>query len=190
MTTSPRTDRFFLDKADPAVWKALNGFALQVRAAAEAAGLDRALIELASVRISQINGCAYCLDLHTRLAREAGQSEQRLAVLPAWREAGIFSDLEQAALVVAEAATILPDEETRLADLDGARSLLTDAQYSALQWLAIAMNAYNRVSILSRHPVRVRDEGAEDSGAASSEGSAATGTAQEAAEQPATGEAG
>jgi AhpD family alkylhydroperoxidase len=161
MTTSPSTDRFFLDKADPAVWKALNGFALQVRAAAEAAGLDRALVELASVRISQINGCAYCLDLHTRLAREAGQTEQRLAVLPAWREAGIFSEVEQAALVVAEAATILPDEETRLADLDGARTLLTDPQYSALQWLAIAMNAYNRVSILSRHPVTQRGDEAD-----------------------------
>lgn len=158
MTTSPRTDRFYLDKSDPTVWKALNGFALQVRSAAEAAGLDRALIELASVRISQINGCAFCLDLHTRLAREAGQTEQRLAVLPAWREAGIFSDVEQAALVVAEAATILPDEETRIADLDGARRLLTDEQYSALQWLAIAMNAYNRVSILSRHAVRAAPE--------------------------------
>lgn len=158
MTTSPSTDRFFLDKSDPTIWKALNGFALQVRDASEAAGLDRALVELVSVRISQLNGCAFCLDLHTRLAREAGQTEQRLAVLPAWREAGIFSELEQAALVVAEAATILPDEETRLADLDGARNLLTDTQYSALQWLAIAMNAYNRVSILSRHPVKEQGE--------------------------------
>ena len=64
--------------------------------------------------------------------------------------------MEQAALVVAEAPTELPDEETRIADLDGARTLLTDGQFSALQWLAIAMNAYNRVSILSRHPVRPR----------------------------------
>lgn len=165
MTTSPRTDRFYLDKSDPTIWKALGGFALQVRDAAEAAGLDRALVELVSVRISQLNGCAFCLDLHTRLAREAGQTEQRLAVLPAWREAGIFSDLEQAALVVAEAATILPDEETRLADLDGARNLLTDAQYSALQWLAIAMNAYNRVSILSRHAVREQKASSEPAGA-------------------------
>jgi AhpD family alkylhydroperoxidase len=152
----PSTDRFYLDKADPKSWKALNGFGLKVKAAAEAAGLDRRLLELVSVRISQINGCAYCLDMHTKLAVEAGETEQRLAVLPAWREAGIFSEMEQAALVVAEAATELPDEETRIADLDGARTLLTDGQFSALQWLAIAMNAYNRVSILSRHPVRPR----------------------------------
>lgn len=119
-------------------------------------GLGENLIELTSMRASQINGCAYCLDMHTKLAVEAGETEQRLAVLPAWREAGIFSEMEQAALVVAEAATELPDEETRIADLDGARTLLTDGQFSALQWLAIAMNAYNRVSILSRHPVRPR----------------------------------
>ena len=156
VTSSPRTDRFYLDKSDPKAWKALNGLALQVKRCAEAAGLSEALVELVSVRISQLNGCAYCLDLHTRLAREAGQTEQRLAVLPAWREANVFSDIEQAALVVAEAATILPDEETRLADLDGARNLLTDAQYSALQWIAITMNAFNRVSILSRHPVQPR----------------------------------
>ena len=69
------SDAFYLDKSDPASWKALNGLALKVREATEAAGLPRSLVELLNVRISQINSCAYCLDMHSRLALEAGESD-------------------------------------------------------------------------------------------------------------------
>jgi len=79
-------------------------------------------------------------------------------VLAAWRETTLFSDVEMAALAIAETATVLPHEEERLAELAGARNLLTDAQYSALTWAAISMNAFNRVSIISRHPVTPRPE--------------------------------
>ena len=150
------TEAFFLDKSDPGTWQALNEVARAVRAAAEDAGISRAVTELVGVRISQLNGCAYCLDLHTRLAVKAGASHQQLAVLPAWREAAVFSDLERAGLAIGEAATVLPQDESRLTELAAARAALTDAQYSALQWAAVAMNAFNRVSILSRHPVRPR----------------------------------
>ncbi|MBT2548831.1 carboxymuconolactone decarboxylase family protein [Arthrobacter sp. ISL-65] len=149
---------FFLDKSDPGSWRALNGLALKVAAAAEAAGLSRAVVELLNVRVSQLNGCAYCLDLHDRVAREAGASAQQLAVLPAWRETAVFSETERAALAVGEAATALHDDPKFLAELAAARAVLTEAQYSALQWCAIAMNAFNRVSILSGHPVRPRPE--------------------------------
>ncbi|EMR00525.1 carboxymuconolactone decarboxylase family protein [Paeniglutamicibacter gangotriensis] len=145
---------FFLDKSDTASWKALNGLSLKVKEAAEAAGLDTRLIELLNVRISQINGCAFCLDMHSRMALEAEETSQRLAVLSTWRETALFNDLESAALSVAEAATELPDSETRIAELASSRMVLNDAQFSAIQWAAIAMNAFNRVSILSQHPVR------------------------------------
>lgn len=147
---------FFLDKSDPGSWRALNGLALKVSAAAEAAGLTRAVVELLSVRVSQLNGCAYCLDLHDRLAREAGVNAQQLAVLPAWRETGIFTAVERAALTIGEAATALHDDGNFLSELASARAALTDAQFSALQWCAITMNAFNRVSVLSGHPVRPR----------------------------------
>ena len=150
------SDPFFLDKSDADSWKALNAFSLKVKAAGEAAGLDYLLIELLNVRISQINGCAFCLDMHVRQALEAGESTQRIAVLSNWRETALFNDIESAALAVAEAATTLPDSETRIAELAAARLVLTDAQFSAVQWAAIAMNAFNRVSILSQHPVRAR----------------------------------
>lgn len=147
---------FFLDKSDPGSWRALNGLALKVSAAAEAAGLTRAVVELLNVRVSQLNGCAYCLDLHDRLAREAGVGAQQLAVLPAWREAALFTAVERAALAIGEAATALHEDGNFLAQLAAARAVLTDAQFSALQWCAITMNAFNRVSVLSGHPVRPR----------------------------------
>lgn len=148
---------FFLDKSDPGSWRALNGLALKVSTAADAAGLGRGVVELLNVRVSQLNGCAYCLDLHHRLAREAGVSTQQLAVLPAWREAGVFTAVERAALAIGEAATVLHDGGNSVAELAAARAVLTEPQYSALQWCAISMNAFNRVSILSGHPVRAKD---------------------------------
>ena len=155
-------DHFYLDKADPGSWRALNGLARKAAAAAEDAGLSRALVELLSIRVSQLNGCAYCLDLHTGYAVEAGVSAQKLAVLPAWRETELFDDLEQAALAIGEVVALLPDEETRLAELAVARAELTDEQYSALQWTAVAINAFNRISVLSRHRVRPRAAAPED----------------------------
>jgi len=146
--------RFFLDKSDPGSWRALNGLSRKVHAAAEDAGLTPAVVELMNVRVSQLNACAYCLDMHVRLALKAGVSGQQLAVLSAWREVDLYTEVERAALAVGEAATLLPDDETRLEELATARDALTDAQYSALQWAAVTINAFNRVSILSRHPVR------------------------------------
>lgn len=150
-------DRFFLDKSDPDSWRALNGLAGAVADAAEEAGISRSVLELVNVRISQLNGCAYCLDLHVRYAVKAGVSAQQLAVLTSWREAeALYSELERAALSVGEAATVLPEEPDRTAELAAAREALTDEQFSALQWAAVTMNAFNRISILSRHPVRSR----------------------------------
>lgn len=146
----------FLDKSDPGSWRALNGVALKVAASAESAGLSRAVVELLNVRVSQLNGCAFCLDLHDRQAREAGVSSQQLAVLPAWREAAVFSEIERAALAIGEAATVLHNSEKSFDELAAARTVLSEEQFSALQWCAIAMNAFNRVSILSGHPVRAR----------------------------------
>lgn len=151
---------FFLDKSDPASWRALNGLAVKVSEAAEAAGLPRSVVELLNVRVSQLNGCAFCLDLHVRRAREAGASDQQLAVLPAWRDAAVFSAVECAALAIAEASTLQAGTALVHQEVDAARTALTDAQFSALQWAAVAINAFNRVSILSRYPVRPRPEAA------------------------------
>ncbi|KRE76777.1 MULTISPECIES: carboxymuconolactone decarboxylase family protein [Micrococcaceae] len=154
MSATATTQHIYLDKQHPAVWRALNGLGLKVREAADAAGIDRKTIELLNVRISQINGCAYCLDMHVRDAMEAGESQQRLAVLPAWRETALFTDKERAALALAECITELPDHRTTELEEGYARQHLSADEFSAVSWLVITMNAFNRVSITSHHPVR------------------------------------
>ena len=144
----------YLDKANPDVYAAMRGAADLIATAASQAGLSKLLVELVCVRVSQINGCAYCLDVHTAKLLAAGESPRRLGVLPAWRETGLFDETERAALELAEAITTLPDPEARLASEYRVREVLSDAEFSALSWLAISMNAFNRVSITSRHPVR------------------------------------
>jgi AhpD family alkylhydroperoxidase len=148
------TQHIFLDKQHPVVWRALNGLGLKVREAAEAAGIDRRTIELLYVRTSQINGCAYCLDMHVGDAVKAGETAQRLAVLPAWRDTALFTGKERAALALTESITELPDHRTREHEEAYARQHLSADEFSAVSWLAITVNAFNRVSIISHHPVR------------------------------------
>ena len=145
---------FYLDKANPKVWKALVAFRAAVHEATDAAGLPREAVELLSLRISQINRCTYCLDLHGRQAIEAGVPVRKLHLLPAWREAGMFTVLERAALDIAEAVTLLPDDDERVAVLAGARAELGEERYAALCWAATSMNAFNRLSIVSRHKIK------------------------------------
>ncbi len=144
----------FLDKAHPAAWRALNGLGLKAKEAAAGAGLDGTLIELLNVRVSQLNGCAFCLDLHVGDAIKGGESAQRLAVLSAWRDTELFTEKERAALALAEAITSISDVHSREREGAQARRHLTDEEFSAVSWLAITMNAFNRVSIVSHHPVR------------------------------------
>jgi len=146
--------KLYLDKQHPAVWRALNGLALKAKEAAEAAGLNRIMIELINVRVSQLNGCAYCLNMHVADALAAGETTQRIAVLPAWRDTEVFTPKERAALALSEAVTELPAAHELERELAAARTQLSDDEYSAVNWLAVNMNAFNRVSIVSKHPVR------------------------------------
>lgn len=153
-TTDALGGRVRIDRQHRAVYRAQVDVARAVTAAVADAGLARLLVELVNVRVSQLNGCAYCLDLHVRAALENGESTQRLAVLPAWRDTTLFTARECAALTLAESLTTLPDARTQDDDYAAAASALTDEQLSAVSWLTIAMNAFNRLSIVSRHPVR------------------------------------
>jgi AhpD family alkylhydroperoxidase len=93
----------------------------EIKALAGDIGIDRIVLELVNLRCSQINGCAFCLHLHTHLALRAGESPQRIAVLSAWRESGMFSSVEQAALAIAEAVTEVAERH------------LTDDEYDLLR---------------------------------------------------------
>lgn len=147
--------QFYLDKSNPDVWSAVVEFSKAVGNDARAAGLSEQLIELVNLRVSQLNGCAFCLDLHTRFAVKAGLSAQRLGTLSAWWEAHeLYTEQERAALQLAEQVTNIQDIDGLHAAQLLATESLDDAQYAAVQWLAMAMNLTNRVSITSHHPVR------------------------------------
>lgn len=146
-----------MDKMMPEAWKTATAFSMGIREATLDRGLTPRESELIKVRASQINGCAYCLDLHSREARHAGLEQQKLDLLPAWRETDVFDERERAVLAVAEAATMLPLSEESAADLSGARAVLGDETFVAAEWVAAAINAFNRISILSGHSVRPRD---------------------------------
>ena len=146
--------RFFLDKADPRAWKALNSFAFAVAQSAEAAGVGPEVLELMYVRISALNGCIFCLELHTRKAIQAGVPAGLLGLLPVWEESVAFNDVERAALAIGDAVTLLPEASERREALVAARATLGDAAFGAVEWAAIAMNTFNRVSIVSEHPAK------------------------------------
>ncbi|AOP49035.1 carboxymuconolactone decarboxylase family protein [Streptomyces lydicus] len=152
-TADPATRRVFIDKQSPKAYHALVETAEAVRAVAAEAALDRGLVELINLRVSQINGCAYCLNVHTRAALRAGETPQRLGVLAAWRDTELFTEREQAALALAEVTTEPANAVAQERAYACARQVLDDDEISAVIWVAIAINAFNRVSILSKHRV-------------------------------------
>ncbi|MFE5092561.1 carboxymuconolactone decarboxylase family protein [Streptomyces sp. NPDC056638] len=148
------TGRIHLDKQSPTAYQALVKTADAVRTTAADAGLDRILVELVNLRVSQLNGCAYCLDVHIRAALRAGETTRRLGVLAAWRDTELFTARERAALALAEATTHPADALAQERAYAEAHKALSDDELSAVIWVAITINAFNRVSILSKHPVR------------------------------------
>lgn len=149
--------RPFLDKVMPEAWRAAQTYSIAIRDAALARGLGLQEIEFIKVRASQLNGCLFCLDLHSREARQAGIVQQKLDLLPAWREADVYTDRETAVLAIAEAATRLPVADDAEADLAAAHDILGEEAFVAAEWVAVTINAFNRISILSKHPVSPRD---------------------------------
>jgi len=148
--TSPRANVSSVDSVSAAALAALNASA---HSAASAAGLSDLLIELVQLRASQINGCSFCLRVHTRKSLAAGETTDRLGVLPAWRESSYFDPAERAALDLVESVTLIADGRVPDHVYDSARAVLDDAQLAAVVWLSVAINAYNRVIIASRLPV-------------------------------------
>ena len=120
----------------------------------EASGLEYSLIELVKMRASQINGCAYCLHMHSQDARRAGEREERLHLLAAWRESSLYNERERAALAWTEAVTHLAETGAPDADFEALKRLFTEAEIVNLT-LAIAMiNLWNRIAVPLRtqHP--------------------------------------
>jgi AhpD family alkylhydroperoxidase len=113
--------------------------------------LDPRLHELVNLRASILNGCAYCIDMHTKTARLAGESEQRLHAIAAWHEAPFFDDKERAALALTDAVTLIADEHVPREVWEEARTHFFPAEELAqLVWAITVINAWNRIAITTR----------------------------------------
>jgi AhpD family alkylhydroperoxidase len=116
----------------------------------DAAGIDPLLRELVRVRASQLNGCAYCVDMHTRDARAAGETEQRLYAVAVWREAPFFTDRERAALAFTESVTLVADTHVPDEAYQAIAAEFAPAEVAALLALIVTINAWNALSVASR----------------------------------------
>jgi AhpD family alkylhydroperoxidase len=136
-------------KVAPGAFKAMLGVEGYVRGS----GLDPALLELVKIRVSQIHGCAFCLDMHSREARAAGETEQRLHVLAGWREANFYTDAERAGLALAEAVTLLATREISDEVYRQAREHFGDQGCVDLVMAIIAINSWNRLAVTFHTPI-------------------------------------
>src|SRR5271169_3899338 len=119
----------------------------------DSCGLERPLLELVKMRASQINGCAYCLDVHSKDARALGETEQRLYVLDAWEEAPFYSERERAALALTDAVTRITEGHVPDAIFERARAHFNEQEMIALVFTLTTINAWNRLAITMRTEV-------------------------------------
>lgn len=138
--------RFNSAKVAPGTYKALLG----LEAYLHECGLEESLLHLIKLRSSQINGCAYCLDMHWKDLRAIGENEQRLYSLDAWRECPYYTERERAALAWTEAVTLVAQGHVPDAVYEEARQQFNEKELSDLTFAVAAINAWNRMAIASR----------------------------------------
>jgi AhpD family alkylhydroperoxidase len=150
MSTETITVRLDFDAIVPGFCRAMAALDRAATKELDSAGLDRRLRELVRVRASQLNGCAYCIDMHTKDARAAGETEQRLYALPAWRETPFFTSRERAALAFTESVTLLASTHVPEADYEAVAKEFGPGEIGALVALIVAINAWNRIGVATR----------------------------------------
>jgi AhpD family alkylhydroperoxidase len=139
--------RIEAQKASPAAYEAMLALEMAIRKSSK---IEHTIVELVKMRASQINGCAFCLDMHSKDARAAGESEQRLYALNAWRETPFFSHRERAALAWTEAVTLITNGHVPDAVFEEARRHFSDKELVSLTMTLVAINGWNRLCIAFR----------------------------------------
>ncbi|WP_027927952.1 carboxymuconolactone decarboxylase family protein [Amycolatopsis benzoatilytica] len=136
--------------ASGGLYQAMRQLQGEIRKAGNEAGLDPKLVELVKIRASQLNGCAYCLDMHSAEAVAVGESPRRLFVLEGWRETDLFTEQERAALAYTEAMTLISENKDVPEDVYAAAAqVFSEEQYRALAWSVVAINTWNRLMVAS-----------------------------------------
>jgi len=152
-----RIDRTELYKLMPETPKAL----VALGAAVKKSGLEPAIVELVKIRASQINGCAFCIAMHVDEARAMGESDARMHLLAAWREAPVFSARERAALAWTEALTLVAQDHVPDVAYAEARAQFSDAELAQLTTAIVTINAWNRIAVAYRFQPTVKAAKAE-----------------------------
>ena len=146
-------ERVNLGKALPVLYQSVLALDKQAEQAALDAGWAAGFTHLVKMRASQINQCAFCLRMHARDALASGETADRLAVLPAWRETCYFTDKERAGLALTEAVTQVAQDQIPDAVYAEAAQHLSPQEIAAIEWLAVVINTWNRIAVSSRYPV-------------------------------------
>jgi len=152
--------RVHLSRSARPAYQALESFSKTVRQIAADSGIDDRLAEIVQLHASQLNGCAYCVRVHLDRALRAGLDADVVAQIPAWRESGVFTERERAALELTEAFTFIHDGGIPDDVYDRVGGILSEQEYVALSWLLVSINSFNRIAIAGRYPVPPRAESA------------------------------
>jgi AhpD family alkylhydroperoxidase len=154
MTTTDATSeipvRLDFERYGAAFYKAMSHLDNAATKELDKVEFDPQLRELVRIRASQINGCAYCIDMHTKDARAIGETEQRIYALPAWRETPFFNEKERAALAFTESVTLLATDHVPNEDYDAVAAQFSPDEVAALVSLIVAINAWNALGVSTR----------------------------------------
>ena len=148
--------RVHLSKSEPTAYKALAAFSAEVAKVGAANGIENRLSALLQLHISQLNGCAFCVRVHVDAALKAGATTDDIAQLATWRESGVFTERERAALELGEAFTFIHEGGIPDDVYDHVGGILSEKEYTALSWISVSINAFNRIAIAGRYPVPPR----------------------------------
>jgi AhpD family alkylhydroperoxidase len=153
MTTERRVH---LSRSARPAYDALEAFSQTVGELAAEAGIDARMKEIALVHASQLNGCAYCVRIHVDRAVAAGLTADEIAQIATWRESGVFTARERAALELAECYVYIHEDGIPDEVYDHVGGILSEQEYVALSWLLVSINAFNRITIAGKYPVPPR----------------------------------
>lgn len=139
--------KIVIGKIDPKLLEGLNVATSYIASK----GIDVKLIELIKMRTSQINGCAYCLEIHWKIAVEAGETYRRIIALSTWKESPLFSDAERAILQMCEEIALISEGNLRDETVEELSKYFSEDEIASLVMTAIIMNAWNRVGLIAKH---------------------------------------
>ncbi|MCA9429105.1 MAG: carboxymuconolactone decarboxylase family protein [Candidatus Omnitrophica bacterium] len=146
--------RVNLGKIAPEPYAAMGELENRVREFAKSAGISEGMVHLLKLRASQINECAFCVRMHARDAIDSGESNDRVALTAAWEESEYFDKKERASFALIEAITLIAEGQVPDSVYSEAARVLDEKEIAAVEWIGIAINAWNRIAIPSRYPVK------------------------------------